>query len=268
MDKSAETSLEELISRTYSDTLPARAQAIAALGVIPGHNVRICEHLVSLLQDPDNIIRACAVQALSKREIPHKPMQDILQILRQSAPEIRHSAIEICSKLQIGEQLSVEDMLDYLADPDAHVRKYAIGLLAAARHAAVQPQLISALQDQNFEVRMQAAEGLGMLEAATEQVVQALRAALLDEEQLVRREAAWSLGRLRAAAAIPHLLRVAEDADSNDEETQASALDAIGMMGETARPFLPRLREISAQESVWMQHSLDRAVSAIEIGGV
>ena len=71
----------------------------------------------------------------------------------------------------------------------------------------------------------------------------------------------------RTALAIPDLPGLAEDAGSNDEETQGSALNAIGMMGKAARPFLPKLREISTQESVWIQHSQDRAVGAIEKGG-
>ena len=87
--------------------------------------------------------------------------------------------------------------------------------------------MITLLNDQDPEVRVQAAHALGEFESA--RAIEALGRVLInDPEPEVQKMAAWALGEIRSAAAVDHLVRALRNADAEVRKQVAWAMGEIG----------------------------------------
>ncbi|HYG33181.1 MAG TPA: HEAT repeat domain-containing protein, partial [Clostridia bacterium] len=87
-------------------------------------------------------------------------------------------------------------------------------------------ELINALNDPQWEVRLAAVKALGQLSWKAQPAVPALTDSLQDEYPLVREWSARTLGKMGMISqpAIPYLLRLTED---NAENVSAAAREAL-----------------------------------------
>lgn len=133
---------------------------------------------------------------------------------------------------------SVMALVKQLEDGDESVRirmVQQLGAMGPEAKAAVRPLIARAVEDQDKEVRRQAAEALGQIDApeATSGLIRFLEG----EDKKVRRRAATALGYVGDAAAVPTLIRALEDQD------WALPTYAIGALGEIGKPAVPALIE-------------------------
>jgi len=192
----------------------------------------------------------------------------------------------------------LDELRSQLKSTDAAIRLRALEGLAAQGDAArpAAADLVSALQDEEAEVRAGAALILGQLAAEPETALPALAARLGDEAETQRGPlglvAAFSLGNY-GAAALPHILpalasespatcrgglaaidRLGKQAAStvpqviailqrNDPQTRIFAINALRAIGPEAQPAIPDLIKQLSSDDFHTQYWACRALGAI-----
>jgi HEAT repeat protein len=129
-----------------------------------------------------------------------------------------------------------------LEDEDSNVRSnaaYVLGNMGKEAKEAI-PALISALKDEDSDVRYYAAYALGNMGEEAKEAIPALISALKDEDSYVRFNAAGALGNMgkEAKEAIPALISALKDEDSN---VRSNAAYVLGNMGKEAKEAIPAL---------------------------
>ncbi len=120
----------------------------------------------------------------------------------------------------------IEVFAGALQDEDSEVRAQAARSLGSIEDAAAVPFLDKILRDDVSEkVREQAAWALGMIESVA--AVPVLRAAISDPSQNVRKQAAWALGMIESDTAVPALRKALTDTEAVVREQAAWALGMI-----------------------------------------
>jgi len=119
----------------------------------------------------------------------------------------------------------LQAMVTALQDEDAEVRAAAANALGNLESVDAVSPLAAVLTDDDTDVRSQAAWALGMIES--DAAVAALSTAMSDAEAEVRNEAAWALGMIESVDAVPALAAAVGDADEDVREQVAWALGMI-----------------------------------------
>lgn len=160
---------------------------------------------------------------------------------------------------QIGSRLTVDELLDALADPRFNVRFEAI--LAIARmpeDARLTAALVQILQSKSPALSVVAAWAIGKIGA--KEAIEPLREALDSRYRSVQGYSARALGTLGDTETAPELLaRLREEEDDGLSLAYASALGKLGV-SEALSPLLARLSACDEQE---MASELALAVARI-----
>jgi len=230
-----------------------RLEAARALEGRP--DAEVVDVLIGLLVDENKFVRDAAAFSLSEILDPAAgPL--LIQRFEKAPPAARAGILAGLRKLRLPQALSTA--LSSLDDPQAAVRREAIGVLgylkdhqalpsiaqraiadrdAAIRHAAVGalayagddsvlPALLTALSDEDWQVRQEAAVTLGKLRLPAS--AEGLIKALADPIWEVRLKAANVLGKLREIRAVPGLAESLRHPVSNLRKEAAGALGEIG----------------------------------------
>ena len=195
-----------------------RAQAAANLGVL---RVTVAfERIRELLQDRNVQVRIAAMLALVDIR-PKAAGEAILPLLSDASPLIvsrarellldvgpsivpalirligatpcvatRRAALDVLAVIETDES-SADLLLELTYNSDLDIRIKAVKAAASLQYARFSKRFTKLLSDKSWEVRSQAAKGLG--ELYDEEAVGALRAALSDENRWVRKHAATAL---------------------------------------------------------------------------
>lgn len=198
-----------------------RLRAIRALGEIK--NARATRPLRRLLGERDPEISATTQKALSQIGC---------------AAWARHGAVIALG--YIADARAVPAIIGALEDDSEYVRAEAARSIAKIGDDSAVPTLIYVLEsDEDQVVRREAASALRSLAVQTPDVAEAFRTALGDDSWEVRAEAARGLGRIDDAASVETLIAALSD-ESYTVTTSAS--HALANLGELA---LPRLLAIA-----------------------
>ena len=169
---------------------------------------------------------------------PAEALAALKPYLAASFAPARAAAATACGRIAGDEALDAAAAL--AADPDAHVRRIALGVVARARgakHEGTRALLLAALaKDSDARVRETAASYLGVRN--TPEVIPVLEAALSDSDWRVMTSAAVALGKTEneaSAAALIELHRRGEE----DWKKRASAMAGLARL--RARPAVPIL---------------------------
>jgi HEAT repeat protein len=215
-------------------------QALCAALADPAHEVRdAAAQSLSQLKDPqsgpllapwaahaDAFVRRAALRGL--RELRYAgALEPALNASQASEAAVRLEAVSVLGWLKDASALTP---LTTLAahDPDAEVRRAAIGALGGAT-AASEPTvlaLLSALRDAAWQVREEAATTLGKLKARAAR--EALTTALDDDYWQVRLQAVRALGKLREREAWAAVAALLTHTISNLRKEAALALGELG----------------------------------------
>jgi|GEM_PF-6701253 len=169
---------------------------------------------------------------------PRPSLMQLLEGLERGAPS--ESIAALWQLAERGEQSEavVEAVAHLLSDRRPILRAESARALArlGPAAAAAAPKLIDALVDSDAEVRACAAYALGVLQARPETAVPALADCL--DDHAIKGTAAWALARFgeSAAAAMPRLLSVLQDALGRVDDAAdylAHAIRAISSSPET-----------------------------------
>jgi HEAT repeat protein len=190
--------------------------------------------LVEALRSKSGSIRRTAVEALGEKGRAGLPA--LSKALQDEEAEVRRAAA--WSLVRIGRQAApaTPALAKALRDDDPEVRQrvaVALGYIGPLARTAV-PALLDVLaNDKAWEPRRNAATALGRI-GETGEVVPSLITALPDPDTNVRMAAAEALGLLgaKAAEAVPALLRMITDMSNGREGVRQQAAFALGKIGQ------------------------------------
>jgi len=216
-----------------------RLRAIRALGEIK--NAAAIRPLRQIMREDDMDIRRATQEALSKIGL---------------AAWARYGAVMALGN--IANCRAIPALIRALGDHSEYVRGEAARALAKISDVAAIPALIEALQkDDHRVVRREAAAALRTLGGQSPAVADALRSALDDEYWEVRVEATRALGRIDDDRSVEPLVKSLEDTSYT---VRTSAEFALANLGNLA---LPRLLEIAAGPSSPRHRPALRALTQI-----
>ena len=217
-------SITALSEALLDSNLAVRQAAAQSLSEIK--QAESIEPLLPLLQHADSYVRAAALRAI--RELrPVQALNAIVANIHHADVQVRREAVSTFGWLK---QASAQFLLAELAinDPDAEVRRIATGALGISEQTtpAIEQALLSALTDEIWQIRVEAALTLGKIKPQS--AIMPLITALADPYWQVRIPAARSLGKLKATQAVEALALPLQHEISNLRKEAALALGEIG----------------------------------------
>ena len=243
LEKIGTCTVEPLIAALKDSDKDVRQAAAEALGKIG--DIRAVEPLVAALKDGNSFPRKAAAQALEAMN--WQPTDASQHVLHAIAMEKEDAVIAEGPAV-------IQGLITIIKTGDRH----AAYLLAKIGGPAFEP-LISALKDENSNLREGAAMALGQL--GDTRAVTPLITLLKDEEMRVRMEAAWALGGLRDARAVKPLIALYEEEVDRctEPDVMRSVIWAFGEIGDKrAVPSLERATYLS-----WTNDSAKSALDKI-----
>jgi HEAT repeat protein len=226
--------------------------AMAALASIGGHQA--AEALSETLSDPDPGIRIRGILALASTGNPGVPyLFKVLDtgesvrvktfaaygLARAARPGITPEIMNrfdaqtkatqmhlIPALIRVGDDEAYAALSRLMQSPDPVLRYYVASSIADAPAKRALPILVSALEDEAYEVRMWGMFSLEQLNAPESYPI--VVAALHDESDYVRKEAAYTLGLLGNRAAVPHLTACLKDPYHMVRHDAAESLGKLG----------------------------------------
>ena len=180
--------------------------------------------LISLLQDADKDVRACAVIALGKIGDP-RAVEPLILMLKDPDWEVRDDVPIALARL--ADRRASKALIEAFKDEDRDVRGDSAWALSQIKDPNVTTRLIELLNDPDANVRQCAAMALDGARGTP--VVEALCEAVLDTDSGVRHYAVRALGETKDSAALgPLSLALGLE---NDVGTRELILDALSGCG-------------------------------------
>lgn len=239
------TDADETVRQAASQSLSELKHARSAPVLLPW-----AEH-------PDPFVRESVLRGLRALRCPDA-FAVANRALSDDAPAVRLEAIAVLGWLKDARALPSLAAL-CASDPDAHVRRASSSALgfACATDDTVVAALLTALTDDTWQVREQAAATLGKLRAST--AGEPLVAALDDPYWQVRLRAVRALGQLRCTQAAPPIAALLRHPISNLRKEAALALGELGV-----RAVLSALQGASEDSDPDVRKAARIAIAQIE----
>ena len=173
-----------------------------------------------------------------------------LEMLKQREDLIDNERL-LKYRAELGENDEViGELLTQLQDENSDVRSNAAFALVNLKNSSetVINSVLALLQDENSNVRSSVAIALGMLENSSEKVINSLLAVLQDENSSVRRNAARALGDLENSSEtlINSLLAVLQDENS---DVRSNAASVLGMLENSSEKVINSLLAMLQDEN-------------------
>jgi len=206
-----------------------RREAAFALGKISGPNSEEADQnileqsvndLINSLKSDDSKQQKQAARELV--DIGKPAVKPLLETLKDEKWKIRWYASEILG--EIGDEEAVEDLIVAMADENSGVRSKSMLALVEIDEPSVDP-LINSLSNENWQIRRQAAEALGLI--GIKKAVNPLIETLNDENPWVKKSAAESLGNIGDKRAVNPLKNMLKEDNS---EVHEAVTDALGKL--------------------------------------
>jgi HEAT repeat protein len=245
--------LVELLRESEKPTIRRRAAEI--LGDLDDLNSTGIDALVGAMSDDHELVRATAIDALTKQEAVKALMKGLGKSVEDSgatwaqaevfvaqldadAPEMRMAAANVLGLLAVsesarplGERLQVED--------HPEVRSRIVRALGRIGEPAVSGLLVDCLQDDQLKVRREAAEALGNMTG--QKALQGLLEVVDDDKEAMRRTAVSSLGKFGNAKPVDAL--VERLGDQSDLVRRAAVFSLIEILSNVPPDRSHELRE-------------------------
>ncbi len=229
-----------------------RVGAAEALAGVRPRAVDAVPALQKLLKDEVPEVRRQAAASLGAvGRFSDKPVASLAAALKDKDPFVRVAAANSLGYLGRKAAPAVPELVAALKDKDESVRFNtidALGSIGSPAKMAV-PVLVEALQnDKDHNHRYRIAHALGGMGPAAKEAVAALIEVLVKDAPVVkdwpyedaRAAAIEALGAIGpgANAAVPHLLKIAQDKKDRDRRSAITSLGAIGPDAKAAVPAL------------------------------
>lgn len=194
--------------------------------------------LVEALQDPDFCVSEKAAIALGAVGGPAVP--PLIQALKSNSVSARKGAAQALGYMSAEVHSAVgAALLPSLLGKDEFVRGEAAMRITHMGKIGI-PVFLSALKENEVDLRQRAVDGLGEIGIATPEVVDALIALFKDPQKTLRLKGSVVLGRLGQRDPLVYE-KVRPNLTSSDKEVLLGTMRALGDMGAVAEPSLPRI---------------------------
>jgi serine/threonine-protein kinase len=190
--------------------------------------------LQSTLSDPNKMVRAAALKAISRMSGTIDPAQ-VAPLLRDPEVDVQNLAVDVLCKAAHPE--TVHHLIDVLKDESEYARRAAVEVLNVVGDERSVKDLLQAIKDDDWWVRSRAADALGKI--GGQRVIDAALSLVNDQDEEIRRTAIEILNQTKDERAINHLIEATRDKDWWVSERAVDALAAIG-----SRKAMPRLLEM------------------------
>jgi hypothetical protein len=193
------------IERLYSENHEARAHGASMLGKMGSKAYPSIPFLICLLEESED---ACAGQNCGgdHHGHAHSPSEEALKAL-----------------MEFGEP-SVEPLIKACGKQDVETQRKVLRALGEMKDRRAIPCMAASLKDENTNVRMLAAWGLGQM---GEPALKPLLAELADKGSPGRSDAAFALGKINQPQAIGPLIDALKETDPDLRKESAKALSRI-----------------------------------------
>ena len=211
-----------------SDGSPTmRRETARALRRMRVFSPAIASALLASLSDDERNIRRESERALGRLGEPVIPI--LRDALKTASPQAGPAILRALSDVGLA---AVPVVVDYLTHEDAEMRWEAADALGdmQARSPDVLAALLPLFDDPNERVRLEAIDTIGDTKATSTDLPQALGALLDDSSSEVRQRAVEALGEIEAspAAVAPHVVRALSDGDEDVREAAMKVLKQLG----------------------------------------
>ncbi|MBY0341028.1 MAG: HEAT repeat domain-containing protein [Rhodocyclaceae bacterium] len=213
------TALLDGLTDAATQVAEAAAQSLSEL-----KDVSLAPLLVERAPHPSAFVRAAVLRGLRELRYP-QAYATAVKALDDADAHVRREAVTVIGWLKQSDALTDLARLA-TGDPVVEVRRAATGALGLAADAKVLPSLYAALNDQEWQVREEAAITLGKLKLPEAEA--ALTQSLGDEYWQVKLQSVRALGRLRARKVLAELSGLFHHPISNLRKEVALALGEIG----------------------------------------
>lgn len=233
----------ELLTHDDSTARLATLTQMSHLSSKPA-DVRLRGQLLGRMQDSDPRVRSAALEKMRQLLSPRVRDAAVLQATRDStsdpAPEVRLTALVNLVNAELPGPFLAPALAELVNDEHLEIRLRAIDELAKLEFEAYRflPNLMDAVGDANREVRLYAAVAAGHVGGRSQELVPLLTDAL--REPAIAEQAASALMNFgpRASAAVPALLAATE---SDKYHLRTNAFMALAAIGPDAEPAIPKL---------------------------
>lgn len=257
--------------------LEERAVALEALGQIGGAHPRAIPSVVELLSDlsaspgvsdqnDSDALRELAAECIGiigKDAAVAVPV--LMRSINDPSESMRRKTIAALGRIGPASQLAIPSLLESLAyDEFAAVRDAAETALAAIGSPAV-PALVHLLQDQDAELRLRAARGLGQMKILAQPAANPLRKLLVDKNPEVRLAVAKALWQItnRANESLPVFV---ETLKSPDRQLRMQAFRVLTTeLGPQAAPARVDLMLLSDHPESYVRQAARKALERIPL---
>lgn len=207
-----------------------RREAAFAIGKITAPNSeeaendimeKSVEELVDSLKSEDVKQQKQAARELI--DIGKPALKTLIKSLKDENWKVRWYSAEILG--EIGDEKAVPDLIVTMGDEMSGVRSKSMLALVEIGEPSVD-LLISSLTNENWQIRRQAAEALGVI--STKKAVEALIVTLNDENSWVQKTVAESLGNIGDKRAVDPLKTMLKNDNLEVQEAVSEALRKLG----------------------------------------
>ncbi len=183
----------------------------------------------------ENVIKS-AINCLGKT-LRYTPAQDVIfEFLNHSYTDIKEAALEACIELHT--ETLRDRFVQWLAQGEEEQRMMAVYALGAYGVKENYPEILRALEDENFLVRQLAVEAFGQQSSILQEHLEILCSKLQDPASEVRTSIIDILGASQNILAQPYLIRALED---ENDWVCIRAIEAL--MALHSNDFIPILLE-------------------------
>lgn len=224
--KSVTPALENVLQ---DPSLTIRRNAAQLLVGVEDNN-RLVSTFSKILKDPDEYMRATAIQALE--EIGGEIATSALTIaVKDKSEQVRELAVQAIGR--IGNASVVPILLGTLNfDESAGVRQSAAEALGKLGDSSIHKQLLRILKNPEEEESVRAAISRALGKVGTFADIPALLAALKDKSSIIRINCCFALGKIKDSAPVPILAHTLTS--DNNPRVRCAAAKALGEIGGTA----------------------------------
>ncbi|NEO44924.1 MAG: NACHT domain-containing protein [Moorea sp. SIO4A3] len=214
-----------------------------------GDKDQVITALLARLKHENSDVRRSAVEALGKLGNSSETVVNALLAQIDDDSVVCWRVVEALGKLGNSSETVINALIAGLHDNNYGVRVSAadtLGKLGNSSETVINALIARLMDDDNSVVRMIAAYALGNLGNNSETVVNALLARLMDDDSDVRIRAAYALGKLgnSSETVINALIARLKDDDSDVRMSTADALGKLGNSSETViNALLARLKD-------------------------
>lgn len=256
----ARARIEYLLSALKDIDLQVRAQAAWTLGDGESRQPRILTALIKALKDDEGYVRAAASDALYKIGEPAVPA--LVEVL-QSDEGCVWAALTL-GILAERARAAIPALISALNDCDPRVRVEAAGALVKVQPEEPLPleTLIESLQCENGDARARASYHLRCLGARARSALPALISALRDEDRTVRENAAETIG-VFGPAAVEAVAALITLLNNPHRQVRKNAAEALGRIGEGALSAVFHLEMATKDHDRSVRWKATKALAAI-----